>query len=322
MTATFLFTDVEGSTRLWEEQPAEMQRALERHDEILRTAIKEHDGWVFATTGDGFAVAFTRVGDAVDTAADVQRAFATESWPTVRPVSVRMGLHTGEASERDGDYFGPVLNRAARIMTAGHGGQILVGATTASLLEDVELVDLGEQRLKDLPGTMLGPERSEESVSAGAAMDLTDAPNYAREQIRRVRGRWRLRKPTPGIRVSLSGREVEVLRLIAEGLTTREYVLRWDERPGAGPAEYEAAQRRILDVFGQWDRPDGITFHQFVVRVGDWGGYAVIETDNLADIHVLTTALAAFPFRLEPVVDTMDAVAIELQAMAWREKVA
>lgn len=101
----------------------------------------------------------------------------------------------------------------------------------------------------------------------------------------------------------------------------QKYVLSWTERPGAGPSEYEAAQARILEVFGQWETPAGITFHQFVVRVGDWGGYAVLETDNLADIHLMTTALAAFTFRLEPVVDVMDAVAIELQAMAWRETV-
>jgi hypothetical protein len=102
----------------------------------------------------------------------------------------------------------------------------------------------------------------------------------------------------------------------------RKYVLNWEERPGAGPSEYEAAQSRILNVFRQWDTPAGITFHQFVVKVGAWGGYAVIETDNLADIHFLTTALAAFTFRLEPVIDVMDAVAVELQAMAWRESLA
>jgi hypothetical protein len=100
---------------------------------------------------------------------------------------------------------------------------------------------------------------------------------------------------------------------------TQKYVLRWDERPGAGPAEYERAQTRVLDVFRQWQAPEGFVFHEFVVRVGDWGGYAVISTDNLADVHVLTTAMAAFTFRLEPVVDTMTAVAIELEAMAWRE---
>ncbi len=102
----------------------------------------------------------------------------------------------------------------------------------------------------------------------------------------------------------------------------QKYVLRWDERPGAGPAEYEAAQNRVLHVFRQWEKPKGFTFHSFVVRVGDWGGYAVIETDNLADVHVLTTAMAAFTFRLQPVVDTMDAVSIELEAMAWRESLA
>jgi hypothetical protein len=102
----------------------------------------------------------------------------------------------------------------------------------------------------------------------------------------------------------------------------QKYVLRWEERPGAGPSEYEAAQTRILDVFRHWEAPKGFTFHQFVVRVGDWGGYAVIEADNLADVHAMTTALAAFTFRLEPVIDVMDAVAVELQAMAWRAEVA
>ncbi len=98
----------------------------------------------------------------------------------------------------------------------------------------------------------------------------------------------------------------------------QKYVLRWEERPTAGPSEYEAAQTRILDVFRQWEAPKGITFLQFVVRVGDWGGYAVIEAENLSDVHFLTTALAPFSFRLEPVVDTMDAVAVELEAMGWR----
>ncbi|MGE3328972.1 MAG: DUF3303 domain-containing protein [Acidimicrobiia bacterium] len=101
--------------------------------------------------------------------------------------------------------------------------------------------------------------------------------------------------------------------------TYRKYVVRWNERPGAGPSQYEDAQSRILEVFRQWKKPAGLTFHQFVVRIGDWGGYAVIETDNIAEIHVMTTALAAFEFRVEPVVDVMDAVAIELDAMAWRD---
>jgi hypothetical protein len=107
---------------------------------------------------------------------------------------------------------------------------------------------------------------------------------------------------------------------VTEALTYRKYVLSWVERPTAGPSQYEAAQDRILQVFRQWEKPGSINFLQFVIRVGDWGGYAVIECDNLFDVHVLTTALAAFTFKLEPVVDVMDAVRVELQAMAWREE--
>jgi predicted ATPase/class 3 adenylate cyclase len=154
-TVTFLFTDLQGSTRLWEEHAAQMQVALERHDKILRSSIEIHGGWVFSTAGDAFAAAFARAGDAVAAAVDAQSAIGQEPWPAETPLLVRMGLHTGEAQERGGDYFGPALNRAARIMSAGHGGQTLVSATTAGLIEDNELVALGEHRLKDLSA----PER-------------------------------------------------------------------------------------------------------------------------------------------------------------------
>ena len=100
----------------------------------------------------------------------------------------------------------------------------------------------------------------------------------------------------------------------------RKFVLRWDERPAAGTPEYEATQSRILQVFREWSTPEGLTIHQFVIRVGDWGGYMVFETDNLADIHFLSTALAGFTFQLEPVIDVMDTVAIELQAMRLARK--
>lgn len=103
----------------------------------------------------------------------------------------------------------------------------------------------------------------------------------------------------------------------------RKYVLRWDERPAAGTPEYEETQSRILQVFREWSAPEGLTIHQFVIRVGDWGGYMIFETDDhLADIHFLSTALAGFTFQLEPVIDVMDAVSVELQAMEWRGKVA
>jgi uncharacterized protein DUF3303 len=98
-----------------------------------------------------------------------------------------------------------------------------------------------------------------------------------------------------------------------------KYVLTWWERPGGSHADYEAAQKRVLTVFQKWQMPASLKFHEFLVRVGEFGGYAVLETDTLADIHRLTTTFAVFQFRLEPVLDVMDAVAAESQAIAWRE---
>ena len=149
-TVTFLFTDVEGSTRMWEEHTAEMERALEHHDEIMREVIPAHGGYVFSTAGDAFVAAFARADEAVHAAGALQAAVAAEPWPAVTPIRVRMGIHTGETQERDGDYFGPALNRAARICSAGHGGQTLLSSVTASLVAGVSLIDLGEHRLKDL----------------------------------------------------------------------------------------------------------------------------------------------------------------------------
>jgi predicted ATPase len=147
---TFLFTDIEGSTRSWEDQPGAMRLAVERHDAIICRSIADHGGYVFSTGGDAFAAAFGRAGDAVASAREAQAALAGEPWPEPVSLRVRMGVHTGEAQERDGDYFGPALNRASRIMGAANGGQVLVSASTAELLEGEVLVDLGEHRLKDL----------------------------------------------------------------------------------------------------------------------------------------------------------------------------
>jgi predicted ATPase/class 3 adenylate cyclase len=148
-TVTFLFTDIEGSTRLWESAPSEMRTALTRHDALLRAAIGSRGGYVFSTGGDGFAAAFDRPQDAVRAALDAHLALDQEPWPTT-PIRVRMAVHTGVADERDGNYFGPTLNRAARLMAAGSGGQILCSSATAQLLEGVTLIDLGEHRLRDL----------------------------------------------------------------------------------------------------------------------------------------------------------------------------
>jgi predicted ATPase/class 3 adenylate cyclase len=139
---TFLFTDVEGSTRRWEADADAMRAALAAHDEVLRAAIEEHGGWLFKHTGDGVCAAFASPRSAVDAAVTAQRALE---------LPVRMGIATGEAELREGDYFGAVLNRAARVMAAGHGGQILLAESTAGLLTGVDLVDLGPRRLRDLP---------------------------------------------------------------------------------------------------------------------------------------------------------------------------
>ncbi|WP_308124195.1 ATP-binding protein [Mycolicibacterium xanthum] len=139
---TFLFTDVEGSTRRWEDDAEAMRAALAAHDQVLCAAIEARGGWVFKHTGDGICAAFTSPQGAVDAAVAAQRALE---------LPVRMGIATGEAELRGADYFGAVLNRAARVMAAGHGGQVLLADSTAGLLSGVDLLDLGPRRLRDLP---------------------------------------------------------------------------------------------------------------------------------------------------------------------------
>jgi predicted ATPase/class 3 adenylate cyclase/Tfp pilus assembly protein PilF len=169
-TVTFLFTAIEGSTKLWERSPNAMQRALARHDEILKEAVEGHDGYVFKTVGDAFCCAFRTASAALKASLFAQRAlFSEEGWPEeTGPLRVKMALHTGAAEERDGDYFGPPLNRVARLLSAGHGGQVLLSLTTQELVRDqlppdVELSYLGEHRLKDL----FRPERVFQLIASG-----------------------------------------------------------------------------------------------------------------------------------------------------------
>lgn len=139
---TFLLTDIEGSTRRWEADAEGMREALASHDAVLRTAIDAHGGFMFKHTGDGVCAAFASPTSAVDAAIAAQLTLE---------LPVRMGLATGQAELRDGDYFGVVLNRAARVMAAGHGGQILLADSTAALLSGIDLCDLGPRRLRDVP---------------------------------------------------------------------------------------------------------------------------------------------------------------------------
>jgi predicted ATPase/class 3 adenylate cyclase len=151
-TVTFLFTDLEDSTALWERHPDAMRAALARHDEIVPAAVEDRGGYVVKSTGDGFLAAFASAADAVGAAIDAQLALVAEMWTATGPLRVRMGIHTGAAELRDGDYHGPPLNRAARLMSVGHGGQILVSLVTSELVRGsgVELVDLGSHELRGM----------------------------------------------------------------------------------------------------------------------------------------------------------------------------
>jgi class 3 adenylate cyclase len=154
-TVTFLFTDIEGSTRLWQEDETAMRQAVARHDQLLLGAVADHGGVVFSTMGDGLAAAFQAASAALSCAVEAQLLLDQEAWDTVRPIKVRMGLHTGEVEVRDHDYFGTAVNRAARLAAVGHGGQIVCSSATAELADTVIApLDLGEHRLRDLDRPM------------------------------------------------------------------------------------------------------------------------------------------------------------------------
>ena len=162
-TVTFLLTDVEGSTALWEQGWQSMRVALARHDALLAEGIEQHGGVVVKSRGEGdslFAV-FAHARDAVAAAVALQRMLHAEAWLTDTPLRVRMALDAGEAELRDGDYYGPTVNRCARLRAAGHGGQILLSVSTQALVRHhlppgTTLFDLGEHRLRGPRGQRAG----------------------------------------------------------------------------------------------------------------------------------------------------------------------
>ena len=154
---TFLLTDLEGSTALWDRDPEAMRPALARHDALVGTAVERHGGTLIRAqgAGDSHLAVFTRVGDAVSAARAIQDAIVAEPWSTPTPLRIRIGLHTGEAEVRDGGYYGAAFNRCARLLEIGHGGEIVLSEVTASLVRDAvpagwALRDLGERRLRGL----------------------------------------------------------------------------------------------------------------------------------------------------------------------------
>ncbi len=153
-TVTFLFSDIEGSTVRWETAPDAMALALARHDALMREVIEAHGGYVFKTMGDAFCAAFASTSEATAAALDAQRALIAEDFSEVDGLRVRMALHSGSCDERGGDYFGPNVNRVARLLAIGHGGQVLLSRACAEFLQGdaprYALRDLGNHRLKDL----------------------------------------------------------------------------------------------------------------------------------------------------------------------------
>src|SRR5687768_355452 len=225
-TVTFLLTDIEGSTALWEQHRDAMRQALVRHDVLVEQLVAEHHGQVVRPRGEGdsrFAV-FARATDAVAAAAALQQALHAEPWPTPTPVRVRMALHTGEADLRLGDYYGSAVNRCARLRAVAHGGQTLVSLATEQLVRGqlasgIALRDLGEHRLRDLQH----PERIFQLLMDGVAaafppLTTLDArPNNLPVQL-----------------TSFIGREQEVETVCARLLDPQVHLLTLTAAGGAG----------------------------------------------------------------------------------------
>ena len=197
-TVTFLFTDIEGSTRLWEQHPEAMRVALARHDYLLRQAIEANNGTVVKSTGDGLLAAFATAPDGVTAALALQQAILAETWPEPIHLQVRAALHVGTAEYREGDYYGSALNRAARLMAVGHGGQVLLSQATYELVRDslpvgANLQNMGEHRLRDLGR----PEQVYQLLHPGLpteflplkSLDNPELPNNLPQQVTSFIGR-------------------------------------------------------------------------------------------------------------------------------------
>jgi class 3 adenylate cyclase len=197
---TFLFTDIEGCSRLWEEHPDAMRLALAQHDGLLRACIESQGGRVFKTVGDAFCAAFATAPDAAGAVLDIQHSLLADEATAGEPIplKVRAVLHTGTAARRAGDYFGPTLNRAARLLAAAHGGQVLLSSTAreaagTSLPDGATLRDRGRHRLKDLQQ----PEQIFQLVHPGLPSEfpplrsLSTHPNNLPQQLTSFVGRER-----------------------------------------------------------------------------------------------------------------------------------
>ena len=283
-TLTFLFTDIEGSTTRWEHHPDAMRVALARHDALLRTVITAHGGVVFKMVGDAVYTAFAVAADAVTAAVAGQRAVAAEEWGEVGPLRVRMALHTGAAQSRDEDYFGPTLNRVARVLSTGYGGQILLSTVTYELVRDslpagASVKDLGEHALKDL----LRPEHVYQLVIPNLPTEFPPLKSLERHPHNLPV------QPTPFI-----GREQEV-STICQRLRRPEVRLLTLTGPG-GIGKTRLGLQIAAELADQY--PDGVFFVNLApVSDPDRVASAILQTLGISDLSgqppltLLTAAL-------------------------------
>lgn len=264
-TVTFLFTDIEGSTRRWESHRPEMMAALARHDALLEAAIESHGGAVFKKVGDEFCAVFNRATDAVNAAVDAQRVFQQEDFRGVGGLAVRMAVHTGEAEERDGDYFGPPLNRLARMLKLAHGEQIILSSISAELIgrtpdPGISLLDLGLHRVEGVDE----PQHIFQLCVPGLRTDFppTLAPAYSTN--------------LPQQLASLIGRDAEMSDL--SGLLSAERVITIAGAGGLGKTRLALELgAKTLDRFS-----DGVWFVELApVSVGDFVGSAIATAINV-----------------------------------------
>lgn len=248
---TFLFTDIEDSTRLWQQFPLQMSAAAALHDGICRDIIARHSGEVVKTTGDGFHASFDRAEDAAGAAVSLQNALREPDWGVTGELKIRMGLHSGEAERRDGDFYGTAVNKAARIMSLAAGSQILLSDATCFLLKDhpppdVRFKDLGSVRMKGLAGKtgiyqLVHPTLQE---NFPPLVSIEQVPNNI-----------------PGEMTSFIGREHEKARIIDLLLDTKADQERWRLVTLIGPGGTGKTRlsirvaRDIRDGF-----PDGVWF--------------------------------------------------------------
>jgi predicted ATPase/class 3 adenylate cyclase len=269
-TLTFLFTDLESSTRRWEEHPEAMSAALALHDALVPGAVAAHGGTVFKHTGDGFCAVFSTAGSALAGALAAQQAVAAQEWGEVGPLKVRMALHSGTAEHRDSDWFGPALNRTARLLATGHGGQVVVSLATAELAWDslppgAGLTDLGQH---DLAG-LSRPER---------VFQLRH-PNLV-DRFPPLRSTAPARHNLPAAASPFVGREDEVAELVGLLHTTR--LLTLTGIGGTGKTRLALAGAAAASA----SFPDGV----FVVELAPLSDPSLVVAQSLAALGVIADA--------------------------------